>query len=79
MISKDSAIELPSDKISGPDLLKQNKEFVVTVTINNTEKAKVRCRIHHWSTDPKERLPYVLDHWKHEAEPLILPENQATN
>lgn len=70
-ISSDDAIELPAEKITGPDLTKQNKEFVVTVTVNKTEKAKVRCRIHHWSTDPSNRLPYVLEHWKQEAEPLF--------
>ncbi len=65
------AIELPKEPITGPDLLKENKEFIVTVTINNLEKAKVRCRIHHWSTDPSNRLPYVVDHWLLPAEPLF--------
>ncbi|XP_053678496.1 39S ribosomal protein L9, mitochondrial [Anopheles nili] len=67
----ESAITLPKTPITGPDLLKQNKEFVCTVTINNLEKASVRCRIHHWSTIPSERLPYVVDHWKMDAEPLF--------
>jgi large subunit ribosomal protein L9 len=67
----DSSIELPKEKITGPDLNKQNKEFVVTITINKTEKAKVRCRIHHWSTDPSDKLPYVFEHFKHPAEPLF--------
>lgn len=70
-ILNDSAIELPKEKITGPDLTKQNKEFTVTVTINNTEKAIVKCRIHHWSTDPTERLPYVFEHYKQKAEPLF--------
>ncbi|ETN60084.1 39S ribosomal protein L9, mitochondrial [Anopheles darlingi] len=65
------AIELPATPITGPDLLKQNKEFTVTITINNLEKARVRCRIHHWSTEPSNRLPYVFEHWKQEAEPLF--------
>lgn len=67
----EEAIELPKEKITGPDLKKQNKEFYVTVTVNNVEKAKVRCRIHHWSTEASERLPYALDYWKEEAEPLF--------
>lgn len=70
-IKSDSAIELPKDKITGPDLTKQNKEFTVIVTVNNTEKAEVRCRIHHWSTDPSDRLPYIFEHWNEEAEPLF--------
>lgn len=70
-INNDSSIELPKEKITGPDLMKQNKEFTVVVTINNTEKAKVRCRIHHWSTEPSERLPYVFEHYKLPAEPLF--------
>lgn len=70
-IKSDSAIELPAEKITGPDLTKQNKEFIVIVTVNNTEKAKVRCRIHHWSVDPSDRLPYVFEHWKQDAEPLF--------
>ncbi|XP_050082929.1 39S ribosomal protein L9, mitochondrial [Anopheles aquasalis] len=65
------AIELPATPITGPDLLKQNKEFTVTITINNLEKARVRCRIHHWSTEPSNRLPYVFEHWKQGAEPLF--------
>lgn len=69
-ILHDSSITLP-EQITGPDLTKQNKEFVVTVTVNSTEKAKVRCRIHHWSTDPTERLPYVFEHYKMAAEPLF--------
>lgn len=76
MILSDSAIELPAEKITGPDLTKQNKEFIVTVTVNNAEKAKVRCRIHHWSTNPSDRLPYVLEHWSHSAEPLLPAQTQ---
>ncbi|EAA04926.5 AGAP000950-PA [Anopheles gambiae str. PEST] len=67
----DSAITLPDTPITGPDLLKQNKEFYCTVTINNLEQARVRCRIHHWSTEPSDRLPYVFEHWKLDAEPLF--------
>lgn len=67
----EDAIELPKEKITGPDLAKQNKEFIVTITVNNLEKAKVRCRIHHWSTDPSERLPYVFNHWLEPAESLF--------
>lgn len=67
----EEAITLPEKPIEGPDLLKQNKEFFCTVTINNLEQARLRCRIHHWSTEPSERLPYVFEHWKNPAEPLF--------
>ncbi|XP_055601432.1 39S ribosomal protein L9, mitochondrial-like [Uranotaenia lowii] len=67
----EDAITLPETPITGPDLLKQNKEFICTVTVNNLEQARLRCRIHHWSTDPSERLPYVFEHWKNQAEPLF--------
>lgn len=71
MYADEGTIEIPKEPITGPDLLKEGKEFVVTVTVNNMEKAKVRCRIHHWSTDPSNRLPYVEEHWKLPAEPLF--------
>ncbi|XP_053613295.1 large ribosomal subunit protein bL9m [Plodia interpunctella] len=64
------AIEMPSIEIKGPDLTLQEKEFLVTVTINKTEKVNVRCRIHHWATG-LDRLPWVENHWKHPKEPLI--------
>lgn len=67
----EESIELPETPITGPDLLKQNKEFVVFVTVNGLEKAKVRCRIHHWSSDASERLPHVHEHWKEATEPLF--------
>lgn len=68
---KEECITLPEQRIEGPDLRKENKEFCCTITINNLEKAILKCRIHHWSTDPSERLPYVLEHWKMPSEPLF--------
>lgn len=38
--------------------------------INKTEKAKVRCRIHHWATG-LDRLPWEEFHWKKPKEALI--------
>lgn len=78
-ILHDSSIELPKQKITGPDLMKQNKEFDVTVTINNTEKVIIKCRIHHWSTDPSERLPYVFRHYTQKAEPLFGDQQQTSS
>lgn len=67
----EEAITLPETPIEGPDLQKQNKEFYVTITVNNLEKARLKCRIHHWSTEASERLPYAYQHWKEPAEPLF--------
>lgn len=68
---KEECITMPEQAITGPDLKKESKDFYCTITINNLEKARLRCRIHHWSTDPSERLPYVAEHWKLDAEPLF--------
>lgn len=76
-ILDEKCIELPQKAITGPNLDIQGKEFFVTVTINNLEKARVRCRIHHWSSDPDDRIPWVFEHWKLRAEP-IFPEDAAT-
>lgn len=65
------AIKIPEQPIKGPDMNLQNKEFNVVVTINNKEKVDVKCRIHHWSTEQKDRLPYVFEHWKLPAEKLF--------
>lgn len=75
-VMDESCIEMPKEPITGPDLVKNNKEFIVTVTINNLEKAKVRCRIFHWSNDPKTREPYVFEHWKQPAE-LLFPNDET--
>jgi large subunit ribosomal protein L9 len=70
----ESAIEMHQKSIKGPDMNIEGKEFYITVTINNTEKTKVRCRLHHWSTDPSERLPYIEGFWKEKGE-LLFPED----
>lgn len=69
------AIIMPPVEIKGPDLSLQEKEFYVTVVINKTEKANVRCRIHHWATG-LDRLPWEEFHWKKPKEALI-PEQAA--
>lgn len=70
-ILHDSAIKLPAQKITGPDLSKENKLFIVEVKINNTEVAKVKCVLHHWSTNPVDRLPYHFEFFKKKLEPLF--------
>ncbi|XP_059620896.1 large ribosomal subunit protein bL9m [Phlebotomus argentipes] len=66
----DEALELPDFPIKGPNLDLENKEFIVTVTINGMEKAKLRCRIHHWSTDPVGKLPYLPEFWTLPSVPI---------
>jgi len=56
IIKDDSCIELPAGKISGPDVSLEGKEFYVTLTVNQKEKVNVRCRLHHWSTEPGNRI-----------------------
>lgn len=70
-VMDDNCIQLPDKPIRGPDLDLQNREFFVTITVNNCEKARVRCRLHHWANDPEDRLPHVWEHWKQPAEPLF--------
>ncbi|XP_054711538.1 39S ribosomal protein L9, mitochondrial-like [Uloborus diversus] len=42
-----NAIEMPSNPIEGPDESKEAKDFAVYVTINNTERIPVRCKLFH--------------------------------
>jgi large subunit ribosomal protein L9 len=72
----DEAIILPKEPITGPDLLKEGKHFYVTVVVNNCERANLKCRIHHWSTDPSDRLPWVHRHWEQASEPLLAESKQ---
>ncbi|XP_076667024.1 mitochondrial ribosomal protein L9 [Andrena cerasifolii] len=51
IIVPEDAMTIPEKAISGPDLSIENKEFYVTVKINNCEEVKVRCKIHHWPSD----------------------------
>lgn len=37
---------------------------------------KVRCRIHHWSTDIIHRLEHIPLHWTLPAEPLFKEESE---
>lgn len=77
-VANDAQIKLPKESISGPDLAKQGKEFFATVTINNEATARVRCRIHHFSLDPKQREPYIFEYWKKSAE-LLFPNDPEQN
>jgi len=72
----ESAIVMPEAVISGPDLAIEGKEFYITVTINNLEKVTVRCRIHHWATNLRDKVPRVRDHWKFPVEPIFVDDKE---
>ncbi|CAL7950035.1 unnamed protein product [Xylocopa violacea] len=59
-IVPDNAITLPEKTISGPDLNIENKEFYVTVKINNTEEILVRCKILHYTSDLNKKIRYEV-------------------
>lgn len=71
-VMNDSQIQLPKTPITGPDPAKENKEFPVTILINKTEKAQLRCRIHHICVDPKQRDANDAEWWRQPPEPLFL-------
>lgn len=70
----EDAITMPERPISGPNLDLEEKEFYVTLTINNREQVKVRCRLHHWS--PLDKIITTYEFWKQPSEP-IFPEDKA--
>lgn len=45
----------------------------VRFQINKSETVDVRCRLHHWSTDVTERLPYLENFWDKSTD-VIHPE-----
>lgn len=67
----ESAIKIPDEPITGPDLDKEGKIFFVTITVNNQEKVDVKCRIHHWSTKLSDRLPFTPEYWKLPDTPVL--------
>jgi len=68
----ESCMTLPAQPVSGPDLEGlEGREFIVTVTINRLERVPVRCRIHHFASDPADRLPWTRQPWLRPAEPLF--------
>lgn len=71
-VKNDAQIRLPKEPICGPDPAKEGKEFFVAVMVNGEVEAHVRCRIHHYTSDPKDRKPHVFEHWKQPAE-LLFP------
>jgi len=70
----EDAITMPEKPISGPNLDLQEKEFYVTLTINNREQVKVRCCLHHWTPDNTAQI-HVAEFWKQPSEP-IFPEDK---
>lgn len=75
IIVPEDSITLPEKPISGPDLSIQNKQFYVTVKINNCEEVKVRCIINHWSTNNDDKIKFNKHIWTMPVE-AIFPEDQ---
>ncbi|XP_078051589.1 mitochondrial ribosomal protein L9 [Augochlora pura] len=75
IIVPEDTITMPEKKICGPDLSIENKEFYITVKINNKEEVKVRCKVFHWSNDPKEETSLNSNEWILSNE-AIFPEDQ---
>jgi len=74
-VPSEDCIEIPGGPISGPDLSLQNKEFISILRINNFERVKVRCRIHHLATEPERQIK--LESWYiRQAEPVHEHERQ---
>lgn len=67
----DEAITMPAKAISGPDMSIQGKEFYVTITINKTETVKVRCTLHHYTTDINNMVILEEEHWLKPGEPIF--------
>jgi large subunit ribosomal protein L9 len=72
----EEAITMPKKPISGPNPDLQDKEFYVTVTINDKETVPVRCRIHHWATELDERLPPFKEHRLYPAKPIFAEDEE---
>lgn len=43
--------------------------------MNKTETVKVKCTIHHWSTNATEKLPHEVEFWKKPYE-LLFPDDE---
>ncbi|KFM77459.1 39S ribosomal protein L9, mitochondrial, partial [Stegodyphus mimosarum] len=63
------AIEVPG-VIDGPDPLKEAKDFAVFITINNTEKIPVRCRLFHIQAG-LEAAELANEFYLDKAEPIL--------
>lgn len=72
----DDDFTMPEKTISGPNMDIDNKEFYITVTINNEEQVKVRCRIHHVHKTPLLSSPTDEHYFTYATEP-IFPEDQT--
>jgi len=68
-------IEIPGGKIEGPNMELENKEFIAVLTINNKEKLKLRCRLHHIGEGEVENSAWFLQQaepvWEHERDQLL--------
>ena len=67
-------IEIPGGQIQGPDMELENKEFIAILKINNKEKIKLRCRLHHIGDNEVVNKAWYLQLaepvWEHERQEL---------
>lgn len=68
-------IELPEKPISGPNLALEGKDFAIYLTINNSERIPIRCRLRHFTKIYSNRIVLPPDHDCVPSEP-ILPEQK---
>lgn len=73
------AITLPEKAISGPNLSIENKEFYVTVKLNNCEETKVRCRVHHYTSNLSKKIIYDVPYWELPSVPLFPEDEEVLN
>eukprot|EP00088_Acartia_fossae_P069582 TRINITY_DN9122_c0_g1_i10.p1 TRINITY_DN9122_c0_g1~~TRINITY_DN9122_c0_g1_i10.p1 ORF type:complete len:296 (-),score=43.28 TRINITY_DN9122_c0_g1_i10:66-953(-) len=72
----DGQIEIPGGQIKGPNLDLENKEFISVITLNNFDKIKIRCRLHHITSDPLKEPFYKRAWYIQIAEPIFESERQ---
>lgn len=66
----EDCIELPNNSINGPDLEKEGKDFAVFITINNSEKFPVRCRLFHYKQG-METAKLTNEYYIDKNEPIL--------
>jgi len=70
---EEHCIKLPDQKISGPNQTLEGKEFLLTLQINDFERAKIRAVLFHKSIEDRSELPPL--HWeKRFYEPMFSDE-----
>ncbi|XP_077285329.1 mitochondrial ribosomal protein L9 [Arctopsyche grandis] len=61
IVVPEHAIEMPPEKISGPDITLENKIFCVKIALSEGKKVEVRCRIEHFPVGLKDQDQLSLE------------------